>query len=258
MGKLFKSKDFIILFFGFGLALGIFNCLTTLIEQILCTKGYTDEDSGYFGAGMIISGLVGSLIGGLLLDKTKRFEEISKICFSMSAITSICIALVLMWNNDNSLVYYLTLFSFCVFGFFGLPLLPICMEMSVECVYPIPEATSTGLLFIAGQLVGIVLILIYPNVATKIEPDSFVYNSIQTCVTTVNPPVNATTPFATTTESSIYLAVLDYSYPLYFQTVVSVISALGFVVFFKCAYLRLRSEQEKLAERILKSATFSN
>jgi len=51
VAKLFKSKDFLILFFCFGLALGLFNSLTTLIEQILCTKGYSDQDAGIFGGG---------------------------------------------------------------------------------------------------------------------------------------------------------------------------------------------------------------
>ena len=51
VAKLFKSKDFLILFFSFGLALGLFNSLTTLIEQILCTKGYSDQDAGIFGGG---------------------------------------------------------------------------------------------------------------------------------------------------------------------------------------------------------------
>jgi FLVCR family MFS transporter 7 len=52
VGKLLKSKDFLILFVSFGLALGLFNTLSTLIEQILCTRGYTDEDAGIFGGGI--------------------------------------------------------------------------------------------------------------------------------------------------------------------------------------------------------------
>ena len=51
VGKLLRSKDFLILFFSFGLALGLFSTLTTLIEQILCTRGYSDEDAGIFGGG---------------------------------------------------------------------------------------------------------------------------------------------------------------------------------------------------------------
>lgn len=56
IGKLLRSKDFLILMFSFGVALGLFNALTTLIEQILCIRGYTDIDVGYFGGAMIVSG----------------------------------------------------------------------------------------------------------------------------------------------------------------------------------------------------------
>ena len=125
---------------------------------------------------MLICGLIGSVLSGLILDKTKRFEELSKICFGMATIAAILFTILSLYDNDRSTVYYLILISFALIGFFGmifliflffysilrvslkffskkgLPLLPICMEMSVECVYPIPEATSTGLLFIAGQL----------------------------------------------------------------------------------------------------------
>lgn len=248
--NLLKSRDFLILFFCFGLALGVFNCFTTLVEQIICTLGYSDNDSGYFTGAMLVSGLVGSLISGLIIDKTKRFEELAKFCFAMSAVANACLAICLQWNNDQSTVYYLTLVTFCLIGFFGLPLLPICMDMSVECVYPIPEATSTGLLFIAGQIVGIIMIVVYPKAARVIQTDSYIYNSVQSC--TSNAPTTNHT--ITTTASSIYLSVLDYKYPLYSQAILFAIMSIGFTIFFKCAYLRLRSEREKEVERIMRSA----
>ena len=129
------------------------------------------------------------------------------------------------------------------------------MEMAIECVYPIPEATTTGLLFIAGQIVGIVMIAGYPKLATPISMDSYVYQSVQTC-TSRTPGGNSTTttPFSTTTPSAASLTVLDFKYPLYGQTLLLVGISLFFSLFFKCAYLRLRSEREKLAEKILSSA----
>ncbi|CAF0870715.1 unnamed protein product [Brachionus calyciflorus] len=242
--SLLTSKDFLILFISFGLSLGLFNTLTTLLEQVLCTRGYSDLDVGYFSGAMIVSGMIGSLITGVILDRTKRFEEISKICFCLSALSNIFFVIIQLYNNDNSLVYYLLLLSFCLTGFFGLPLLPVCMDMAIECVYPIPEATSTGLLFIAGQIFGIVLILFYPKMANKVEPDSFIYDKIQTCV-----QLNRTY----FSEESV-LNVLDFKYPLYGQCVLQCLIAIFFTIFFKCSYLRLRSEREKLAERILSSA----
>ena len=82
------------------------------------------------------------------------------------------------------------------------------MEMSVECVYPIPEATSTGLLFIAGQLVGIIMIVAYPAVAPVISENSYIYTNIQTCINTNS----------TSNSTSNSLNVVDYQYPIYGQT----------------------------------------
>jgi FLVCR family MFS transporter 7 len=263
VSKLLKSKDFLILFFSFGVSLGTFNAFTTLIEQIICTRGYSDNDAGYFGGAMIVSGIVGSIIAGVLLDKTKRFEEIAKICFAMCALANILFVIIQLNNNDHALNYYLILLSFCLIGFFGLPLLPVCMEMSVECVYPIPEATSTGLLFIGGQIVGVVMILFYPKLATPIDANSYVYNSIQTCTAGGSSSLNTTTPamgFTSTIapSGSSQLTVLDFRNPLYGQSFILVFISITFTLFFKCAYLRLRSERERLAEQILNSARTSS
>lgn len=123
--KLLKSKDFIILFTCFGFSLGLFNALSTLIQQMMCIRGYTDEDAGYFGGAMIVSGIVGSMIAGTYIDKTKRFEETAKVCFSVSTVTNIAFVIMQLQNNDQSTFYYIILVNFCLIGLFGLPLLPV-------------------------------------------------------------------------------------------------------------------------------------
>ena len=127
VSKLLKSRDFLILFICFGVGLGLFNALTTLIEQILCVRGYTDDDAGYFGGAMIVCGLVGCIIAGVALDKTKRFEEIAKICFCMCSLACIFFTIIQLYANDSH-VYVLMILSFCVIGFFGLPLLPVSIR----------------------------------------------------------------------------------------------------------------------------------
>lgn len=194
-----------------------------------------------------------------MLDKTKRFEEIAKLCFGLSCLGGIFFCIMQLYDNDKGgPVYYLILLAFVFVGFFGVPLLPVCMEMSVECVYPIPEATTTGILFMGGQIVGILMILLYPLTAKRVEPDSYVYLYVQTCQSTNG---NATTTPATTTTTtteksftSSDLNVLDFTNQMYFQSISQVVIAIVFILFFKCAYLRVRSEREKLAEKILNSA----
>jgi hypothetical protein len=108
---------------------------------------------------------------------------------------------------------------------------------------------STGLLFISGQIVGIIMIIFYPKLSIPIQPNTYIYDSIQTC--TNNSNNNGST---TNSSNLVKLTVLDFSYPLYGQTIVFFIITIFFIRFFKCAYLRLRSEREKLAEKILNSA----
>jgi hypothetical protein len=40
---------------------------------------------------------------------------------------------------------YFIYFAFGFAGFVSLPISPISMDLSLECVYPIPEATATGI-----------------------------------------------------------------------------------------------------------------
>ena len=37
-----------------------------------------------------------------------------------------------------------------LFGFFALALVPACLEVGVECTYPVAEATSAGLQWMMG------------------------------------------------------------------------------------------------------------
>jgi hypothetical protein len=99
-----------------------------------------------------------------------------------------------------------------------------------------------------------IMIIGYPKLAKIVDKDSYVYNSVQTCLST-----NSNSSLTTTAASSVSaLSVLDFKIPLFGQALLLTIIAILFIIFFKCAYLRLRSEREKLAEQILNSARVLN
>ena len=54
--------------------------------------------------------------------------------------------------------YTLLLVSGFILGFFFMPAGPIIYQYSAEISYPAPEATSQGLLVLAGQISGIIFI----------------------------------------------------------------------------------------------------
>ena len=71
-GKLIKSIQFWILFFTFSIFYGLFNTLAILLQQVLCVRGYTDTEVGIFSGIMIGVGILGSLVAGMVVDKTKN------------------------------------------------------------------------------------------------------------------------------------------------------------------------------------------
>ena len=178
-------------------------------------------------------GILSSLIAGIIVDKTKRFEEVAKVCLCLCSLFYIVLTVLQCYNNYNGLIRGFLILSFCFVGIFGLPLLPVFMEMSIECVYPIPEATPTGFLFIGGQLVGIIIILINQEVSQDVSINSYIYQQIQTCV-----PLNLTLA-----GSQVSLTVLDYKYPFIGQTSLIVCVSILFAIFYKCPYKRLNHER---------------
>lgn len=54
----------------------------------LCTH-FLQDFAGLCGALMIGAGIVGAVIAGLFVDKTKMFEEVVKVCFAFGVISGI-------------------------------------------------------------------------------------------------------------------------------------------------------------------------
>ena len=58
------------------------NTLSTLLQQIMCPFGYDDVAVGLCIGCFIIFGLVGCIVMGIIADKTKKLEELTKCYWS--------------------------------------------------------------------------------------------------------------------------------------------------------------------------------
>eukprot|EP00898_Chlorokybus_atmophyticus_P006274 jgi/Chlat1/6648/Chrsp49S06146 len=154
--RVFSKVPYVVLFLSFGLALGVFNALTTLLEQIVKPYGYSSDDAGLFGGAIILGGLFGAVTSGIIIDKTKRFAPVFKLSYLL-ALSSI-LALVLLARSDGR---FGPICAACgLLGFFAFAILPCALEMAVECTWPAPEATSAGFLWWSGQAFGGLLLLV--------------------------------------------------------------------------------------------------
>lgn len=147
---IFRTRSFNWLMFIFFIGLGVFNSVTTWIENILGPRGFTAEQAGITGGLMIMGGILGALVIPILSDRKKR-----RIPFIILALAGATVSLAALTFVTN---YSLLLVSGMAFGFFLLSSGPIGFQYGAEITYPVSEGTSNGFLLLMGQVSGIAFI----------------------------------------------------------------------------------------------------
>lgn len=150
MKLLFRNRDFLWLMVVFFVGLGVFNSVTTWIENILSPRGFSAEQAGITGGLMIVGGILGALIMPLMSDHYRK-----RIPFIIIALAGATAGLA---GITYATSYGLLLFSAAAFGFFLLSSGPIGFQYGAEATYPVSEGTSNGFLLLMGQISGIAFI----------------------------------------------------------------------------------------------------
>jgi MFS family permease len=148
--QMLQKKEFILLLIVFFIGLGVFNAVTTWIEDILSPRGFSITQAGLTGGLMVIGGIVGALIVPMLSDRARK-----RVPYLILAVAGATIGLVGITFSPN---YVLLLLSAFVMGFFLLSAGPLGFQYGAEITYPAPEGTSNGLLLLMGQISGIAFI----------------------------------------------------------------------------------------------------
>jgi cyanate permease len=146
-----RIKDFVLLLMVFFVGLGVFNAVTTWIEDIVRPRGFSIVQAGNIGGLMILGGIIGAVVIPLLSDHYRKRTPYLKL-----AVIGATLGLVGITFASG---YWFLLVSAFVFGFFLLSAGPVGFQYGAEITHPTPEGTSNGLLLLMGQISGIVFIL---------------------------------------------------------------------------------------------------
>lgn len=149
--SMLRQKDFILLLIIFFIGLGMFNGITTWIEEIVKPNGFSPEKAGIAGAFMLVGGIVGAVVIPLVSDSVRRRKP-----FVILALVGLLPGLV---GLTFAASYWLLLVSSFFFGLFLLSAGPIGFQYGAEITFPAPEGTSNSMLIVMGQVSGIVFIL---------------------------------------------------------------------------------------------------
>ncbi|KAL1491446.1 hypothetical protein ABEB36_012044 [Hypothenemus hampei] len=148
--KLFKNRSFVLLLVSYGINVGVFYAISTLLSDIVL-KYYegAQQDAGRIGLVITVAGMVGSVCCGYVLDRFRKFKETTIVVYAFSLIGMLTFTFTL--NKGLYIVYLVSGFL----GFFMTGLLPVGFELGSELTYPEPEGTQAGLLNAASQIFGI-------------------------------------------------------------------------------------------------------
>lgn len=220
----FTSRDYLFLLLVMGGGIGMFNCLYTIMQQLLCPSGYSNSFSGLCAALMIIGGVVGATISGIFVDRTKKYEEALKVCMSVAVVFGL-IFLQLALHRD---LHALILIDCFLFGVLGLATYPVGLELSAECTYPVSETTSTGLIVLSGQIQSVIYLALMAMLAKPLQQD---YMKYQVC----------SLPGKEDTAGSV--KPHDMTMSVVVMSVIATLLALVLVFFFHPKYRRMESER---------------
>ena len=148
--------------------MGVFNGLSTWVEEIVRPRGFSSVDAGNLGALLLLGGVVGAVVISALSDRSGK--RVPFLTFAL-----IASAPALLWLTFAGSLLALNLAAFLL-GFFMTSALPVGMQYAAEITAPVPEGTSNGLIQLFGQAS---VVVVYLMTLTRTSSGSFV---ISLCV----------------------------------------------------------------------------
>ena len=141
--RMVKMKDIRLLLLLFLVGMGVFNGISTWVENILRPRGFTVVQAGDLAGAMLLGGMAGALILPALSDRLHRRK--------LFLVAGMFLGLPGMLGITFVNSYLVVALSMALVGFSLVGLAPIGYQYAAEITHPAPEGTSNGLLNLAGQ-----------------------------------------------------------------------------------------------------------
>lgn len=153
MRELLRDRNFLLLMFAFGIAVGAFYSTIVLFGHMIPQSG---RQVGVLGMLFISMGIAGSFVAGVVLDTTRQYALFTKIGFGGLLIGYVWFFL----EGAAGRNFIMMSFPCSCLGFFMAAIFTLCLETGVECTYPVPEGTTAGLQLLCAQVFGVIFITV--------------------------------------------------------------------------------------------------
>nr|CAD7592823.1 unnamed protein product [Timema genevievae] len=158
--RLLCNSNYTIHLVAYGINVGMYNTVCTLLGQLIEIRFQNTEDweqfAGRIGLLIVLVGTAGSMVFGFILDKTHKYKETTLAVYILTVLGMVGFSFSLA--SESRLLVYITA---VLLGFFMGGYMPVGFEVGSELTYPEPEGTATGMLFIPPSILGVVFTLLY-------------------------------------------------------------------------------------------------
>ncbi|KAH7953700.1 hypothetical protein HPB49_011494 [Dermacentor silvarum] len=153
---LLTDVNFWLLLLSYGINTGAFYAISTLLNPVILVYFPGEETfAGWLGLALIVSGLVGSWLCGMALDRTGKYKEVTLQTYILSTVGLFAYTFILSVRS-----HLLSVLGCLFLGFFMTGYIPIGLQLAAEITYPTPEGISSNIMNMSAQAVGFVLILV--------------------------------------------------------------------------------------------------
>lgn len=154
--KLFGTKGFSMALTAFICSISITNIVGAFIDEVLERGGIVDQNFiDFSGAGFEIAILVGGIIIGGYVDKTKKYKDVTLACLLTTMFLVIPLGLTDHAIGNEPLLLLAALLGL---GIAAGPIQPINAELAVDVTYPSDETAVESVQQIGGNLVSALLV----------------------------------------------------------------------------------------------------
>jgi len=152
IGETFSSNpNFVMLVFAFALPFGSFQAIGTLMSNLFDPYGYSPTELAYIALDMLFFGVLGTVLMGKWLDKTKLYKLTMNVLGSIVILVTVLIVCSLKFYPDNKVAIYIL---FGLLGFSAIGFVPLCFAFGAELTFPLEPTLVTGTMTSFGSIVG--------------------------------------------------------------------------------------------------------
>jgi len=160
--SLLRDRRLLLLLALSAIGLGVFNGLSTWLEQLLEPSGINEVQAGLVGGALIAGGIVGAVVVPMLSDLSRRRRPFLILC--LAAAPFLCLPLTRggSFGAMSAVAFGL--------GFFSMPSFALMLDMCAQVAGADRAGGATALLMLTGNAGGVALIALVP--ALK-RPDGY-------------------------------------------------------------------------------------